>query len=155
MLVAASSDHQARRFFVVFGTLSDRIGTKPIILAGMLLAVVTLLPAVPGLAPKQPARIWPCAGDHYDRREGRPGDLLLPGSGRRPRGRLHQRLRHRQARPLAQNSASYSNREAPAGSGAVIASVTRSRLPPTGVLTAGSHKVRRASGKAIAQFRRT
>jgi MFS family permease len=36
-------------FFIVFGTLSDKIGRKPIILAGCLLAVVTYFPVFKAL----------------------------------------------------------------------------------------------------------
>jgi hypothetical protein len=36
-------------FFVIFGTLSDKIGRKPIIMAGCLLAVVTYFPVFTAL----------------------------------------------------------------------------------------------------------
>jgi hypothetical protein len=43
-LLVAASLVIGTPFFVVFGTLSDKIGRKPIILAGLLLAVVTYFP---------------------------------------------------------------------------------------------------------------
>ena len=46
-------------FFVVFGWLSDRIGRKPIILAGCLLAVPHLFPDLQGRSPTAPTRRSP------------------------------------------------------------------------------------------------
>ena len=73
-LLVAASLVIGTPFFVVFGSLSDKIGRKPIILAGMLLAVVTYFPlfgklteaANPDLAKAQktvPVTVTAAAGD--------------------------------------------------------------------------------------------
>ena len=152
MLVAASLII-GTPFFVVFGTLSDKIGRKPIILAGMLLAVVTYFPlfkalteaANPDLARAQATVPIVVKAD--------PATCSFQGSP------IAREVDFTNAcdiakRALAQNSASYSNEEAPAGSGAVIRIGDKEIVPPTGVLTAGGHKFDEASGKAIAQFKK-
>ncbi len=48
-LLIAASLLLATPFFVVFGTLSDRIGRKPIIMAGLLLACLTYFPIFKGI----------------------------------------------------------------------------------------------------------
>ena len=73
-LLVAASLVIGTPFFVLFGSLSDKIGRKPIILAGMLLAVVTYFPlfaklteaANPDLAKAQktvPVTVTAAAGD--------------------------------------------------------------------------------------------
>ena len=73
-LLVAASLVIGTPFFVIFGSLSDKIGRKPIILAGMLLAVVTYFPlfgklteaANPDLAKAQktvPVTVTASAGD--------------------------------------------------------------------------------------------
>ncbi len=73
-LLVAASLVIGTPFFVVFGSLSDKIGRKPIILAGMLLAVLTYFPlfsmlteaANPALAKAQktvPVTVTASAGD--------------------------------------------------------------------------------------------
>jgi MFS family permease len=84
-------------FFIVFGTLSDKIGRKPIIMAGCLIAALTYFARVPdaaegrqpGLVAAQQATKVTVTADP---------NLLVPGQPDRPRHRLHQLLRHRQAR---------------------------------------------------------
>jgi hypothetical protein len=89
-------------FFVIFGTLSDKIGRKPIIMAGCLLAAVTYFPVFKMLT--EAANPALARAQAHGRRDGdgRPGDLLFPGQPDGPRDRLPQLLRHRQALPGAE-----------------------------------------------------
>ncbi|WP_217427526.1 MFS transporter [Sphaerotilus uruguayifluvii] len=152
MLVAASLII-GTPFFVVFGTLSDKVGRKPIILAGLLLAVVTFFPlfkalteaANPDLARAQATvpisvKADPATCSFQGSPVAREVDFTNPCDIAK--------------RALAQNSASYSNEAAATGSGAVIRIGDKEIVPPTGVLTAGGHKFDEASGKAIAQFKK-
>jgi len=140
-------------FFVVFGTLSDRIGRKPIILAGLLLAVATYFPlfkaltaaANPALARAQASvpivlRADPATCSFQGSPVAREVDFTQPCD-------IAKRV-------LAQNSASYRNEAAAAGTGAVIRLGDRDIVPPTGVLGAGGHAFDEASGQAIAQFKK-
>jgi hypothetical protein len=83
-------------FFVVFGTLSDKIGRKPIILAG-LPGRADLLPAVQALT-KPPTRIWPRPRPPR-RSASRPTRPAAPSrAARSPVRWTSPGLRHRQAR---------------------------------------------------------
>jgi hypothetical protein len=81
-------------FFVVFGWLSDKIGRKPIIMAGCLLAALTYFPmfkalteyANPDLAKARPRTRW----------WSRPTRPNARSSSTRRHGQVHQLLRHRQ-----------------------------------------------------------
>ena len=81
--------------FVIFGWLSDKIGRKPIILAGFLLAAVTYFPIFKGIThfanPKLETALASAPG-HRDRRSRR---VLVPVQGNRNR-EIHHRLRHRE-----------------------------------------------------------
>ena len=139
-------------FFVVFGTLSDKIGRKPIIMAGLALAVVTYFPlfnalteaANPKLAAAQKsAKITVTVDPAQCSFQGSPiaRDVDFTSSCDIAK------------RSLAQASASYETVEK-AGQQAMVQIGDKSINVPTGVLTAGGHKFDEASVKAIAGFKK-
>ncbi|WP_310460767.1 MFS transporter [Sphaerotilus sp.] len=140
-------------FFVVFGTLSDKIGRKPIIMAGLLLAMLTFFPlfkslteaANPDLARAQATAQISVKAD--------PATCSFQGS---PIAREVDFTNPCDIakRSLAQNSASYTNEAVAAGAATTIKIGDKEIVPPTGVLLAGGHKFDETSGKAIAAFKK-
>ncbi len=138
-------------FFVVFGTLSDKIGRKPIIMAGLVLAVLTYFPlfnaltqaANPDLAAAQAKnKIVVTAGA---------GDCSFQGN---PVAREIDFTKSCDIakRFLAQNSVSYDNATAAAAGPAVIQIGEKVITAP--VATVVNSKFDEASVKAIAAFKK-
>ncbi len=139
-------------FFVIFGTLSDKIGRKPIIMAGLLLAIVTYFPlfkalteaANPKLAAAQVnAKITVSVDPAQCSFQGSPiaRDVSFTSSCDIAK------------RSLAQQSASYETVATP-GANAKVQIGDKVIEAPTGSLTAGGHKFDDASAKAIAAFKK-
>ena len=139
-------------FFVVFGTLSDKIGRKPIILAGMALAVLTYFPlfsALTGAANPELARAQATAQISI---KADPKTCSFQGS---PISREVDFLSGCDIakRALTQNSASYTNEPLAAGAATVIKIGDKELIPPTASTMAGGHKFDEASAKAIGAFK--
>ncbi len=152
-LLVAASLIIGTPFFVIFGTLSDKIGRKPIIMAGLLLAILTYFPlfkalteaANPDLAKAQATAVITVKADQKTCSfQGSPiareVDFTNPCDIAK--------------RALAQNSASYVNEALSAGTATVVKIGEKELAVPTGVLTAGGYKFDDESGKAIAAFKK-
>ena len=140
-------------FFVVFGTLSDKIGRKPIILAGMALAVLTYFPlfsALTGAANPELAKAQATAQISI---KADPKTCSFQGS---PIAREVDFLSGCDIakRALTQSSASYSNEPLAAGAATVIKIGDKELIPPTASTLAGGHKFDEASAKAIGAFKK-
>ena len=116
-------------FFIVFGTLSDRIGRKPIIMAGCLLAALTYFPlfkalteaANPDLAAAQAKNKVVVTAD--------PAQCSFQGSP------IAREIDFKTScdiakRYLAQSSVSYDSVDAPAGSPATVKIGDKTITPP-------------------------
>jgi len=139
-------------FFIVFGVLSDRIGRKPIIMAGLLLAVLTYFPlfkalteaANPALAQAQASvpisvRADAATCSFQGSPIAREADFTTPCDIAK--------------RALAANSASYANEAAAPGSPTIVKIGNKEIAPPAGRIAAGGHRFDEDSGKAIAAFK--
>ncbi|NCT82345.1 MAG: MHS family MFS transporter [Comamonadaceae bacterium] len=139
-------------FFVIFGTLSDKIGRKPIIMAGLLLAAVTYFPlfkalteaANPDLAhAQQNAKVTLSTSLPSCSFQGSPTAREVDFTSACDIAK----------RALAQSSASSETIEAPAGAPTVVRIGDKEIAVPTATKLT-EHKFDEASTKAIAAFKK-
>ena len=139
-------------FFVIFGTLSDKIGRKPIIMGGLLLAIVTYFPifksltetANPKLAAAQASAeivvtVDPAQCSFQGSPISRDVDFTSPCDIAK--------------RSLAQASASYKTVEV-AGAPGTVKIGEKEIAAPTATTIAGGNKFSEDSAKAIAAFKK-
>ena len=91
-------------FFIVFGALSDKIGRKPIIMAGCLIAALTYFPLFKALTEAANPDLAEAQAKNKVVGDGRSERVLVPVQPDR-HGQVHQLVRHRQAgagRPLGE-----------------------------------------------------
>jgi hypothetical protein len=152
-LMVAASLVIGTPFFVVFGTLSDKIGRKPIIMGGLLLACLTYFPlfgaltsaANPDLAKAQAsAQITVTVDQATCSFQGSPiaRDVDFTSSCDIAK------------RALAQSSASYETVAGPAGTITSIKIGDKVVTSLNGTLATGGHKFDEASAKGIAAFKK-
>ena len=138
-------------FFVIFGTWSDRVGRKPIIMLGMALAMLSYFPlfnllthaANPQLAQaQQSASITLKADPHTCSFQGSPVAREVDFTSACDIAK----------RALTQSSASYENETLRSGATSIHIG-ERTLLPPTATLIIGAQKFDDASINAIATFK--
>jgi len=138
-------------FFVVFGALSDRIGRKPIIMLGCVLAALTYFPAfklLTSAANPDLARAQATAGVTVT---ADPATCSFQGNP------VAREIDFKSScdiakRYLVQNSVSYENIAGSAGSSAIVKIGDKIIIAPSG--TVANHRFDEASVKAIATFKK-
>ncbi len=140
-------------FFIVFGTLSDKIGRKPIIMTGMLLAVLTYFPLFHAIAETANPELAAAQATSKVVVKADPATCSFQGS---PVAREVDFTSSCDIakRALTANSASYSNEALPAGSPTVVMIGDKQISPPTATLLPGGNKFDDASGKAVAALKK-
>ena len=122
-------------FFVVFGTLSDKIGRKPIILAGCLLAVVTYFPLFHALTEAANPELAAAQAKNKIVVHADPAQCSFQGSP------VAREIDFKTScdiakRYLAQSSVSYDNSDAPAGTPATVTIGDKVVTAPAAVVAA-------------------
>ncbi len=136
-------------FFVIFGSLSDRIGRKTIILAGLLLAVVTYFPLFKALTQAANPALAAAQASNQVIVTANPSECSFGGNP------VAREIDFRTScdiakRFLAANAVSYENA---VGTGAAVVKIgTKEIVAPTGNVVAG--KFDEASATAIAAFKK-
>ncbi len=138
-------------FFVIFGSLSDRIGRKPIILAGLLLAVFTYFPLFNALTKAANPDLAAAQEKAHVVVTAAAGDCSFQGN---PVAREIDFTKSCDIakRYLAQNSVSYDNAVAAGPGPAVVKIGDTEIIAPTGTVV--NSKFDADSAKAIADFRK-
>jgi hypothetical protein len=140
-------------FFVVFGTLSDKIGRKPIIMAGCLIAALTYFSVFPMLlkfanppllAAQQAAKVTITADPAQCSFQGSPIAREIDFTSSCDIAK----------RTLTTSYIPYENKAGPAGSPATITLGDKVMTAPTATLNAERHGFSADSAKAIAEFKK-
>ncbi|NDH51300.1 MAG: MFS transporter [Betaproteobacteria bacterium] len=140
-------------FFIVFGMLSDKIGRKPIIMAGCLIAALTYFTVFPMLlksanpalvAAQQATKVTITADPKECSFQGSPiaRDIDFTSSCDIAK------------RAMTQSYVPYENKDAPAGTAATVSVGDKVMTAPAGTLNAMRNGFSPDSAKAIAEFRK-
>jgi len=138
-------------FFVVFGSLSDKIGRKPIIMAGCLLAALTYFPLFGALTKAANPDLAAAQASNKVIVTVAPGECSFQGSP------VAREIDFNTScdiakRYLAQSSVSYDTKEAPAGTPATISIGDKVVTAPAG--TVANSKFDEESAKKIGAFKK-
>lgn len=143
----------AAPFFVLFGALSDRIGRKPVLGAGLLLAVLSFFPLFKALTVAANPQLARAQAEVHIVVRADPASCSFQGS---PVARdvdfssgcdIARRL-------LTESAARYQHEAAPAGAPTEVRVDGRVLLPPTATLIQGGHRFDNDSTRAVRAFRK-
>ena len=138
-------------FFIVFGTLSDRIGRKPIIMAGCLIAALTFFPLFHALTEAGNPELAAAQAKNKVVVTADPSQCSFQGSP------IAREIDFKTScdiakRYLAQSSVSYDNVDAPAGTPATVTIGDKSVTPPAAIVV--NQTVDADSAGKIAAFKK-